>query len=93
MSSINPDAVEPGNFFVRLAYIVVYVLILAVVRFALWGVLLVQLVMHLIGVPPSQGARRLGQAIADYIYRIWLFLSYNTNDKPFPFNLRKGDRE
>lgn len=93
MSSSNPDAVEPGNFFVRLAYIVVYVLILGVVRFALWGVLLVQLVMHLIGAPPNPGAQQIGEAVADYVYRIWRFLSYNTDDKPFPFNDRKSGRE
>jgi len=89
MSSIEPDSFEPGNFFVRLIYIVVYVVILGIVRFVLWGVLLVQIAMHLIGAQPSSGAQRVGKSVADYIYRIWLYLSYNTNDKPFPFNSRK----
>jgi Domain of unknown function (DUF4389) len=89
MSSIETDSFEPGNFFVRLIYIVVYVVILGIVRFVLWGVLLVQIVMHLIGAQPSSGAQRVGKSVADYIYRIWLYLSYNTNDKPFPFNSRK----
>jgi len=90
MSSIETDSLEPGNFFVRLIYMVVYVVILGIVRFVLWGVLLVQIVMHLIGAQPSIGAQRVGKSVADYIYSIWLYLSYNTNDKPFPFNRRKG---
>ena len=89
MSSTESGHHGSGNFFVRLFYIVVYVIILGIVRFLLWGVLLVQIVMHLIGAAPNAGAQRLGQRVADYIYRIWLYLSYNTEEKPFPFNSRK----
>jgi hypothetical protein len=89
MSSIEPEHVDFGNFFVRLLYIVSYVIILGIVRFILWGVLLVQMVLHLFGASPSPSAQRVGQNVADYIYRIWLYLSYNTDEKPFPFNRRK----
>lgn len=89
MSSIEPEHVDFGNFFVRLLYIVSYVIILGIVRFILWGVLLVQMVLHLFGASPSPSAQRVGQNVADYIYRIWLYLSYNTEEKPFPFNRRK----
>lgn len=91
MSSIQPAQQDFGNFFVRLLYIVVYVAILGVVRFVLWGVLLVQMVLHLIGASPSPSAQRIGRDVADYIYRIWLYLSYNTEDRPFPFNGRRED--
>ncbi len=91
MSSIEPPVVEPGNFFVRLFFIIVYMIILSVVRFLLWGVLLVQMVLHLFGAGPSPRAQKLGQTIAEYVYRIWLYLSYNTDDKPFPFNRRKDE--
>ncbi|MDD1650675.1 MAG: DUF4389 domain-containing protein [Methylococcaceae bacterium] len=89
MSSIEPEHIDFGNFFVRLLYIVSYVIILGIVRFILWGVLLVQMVLHLFGASPSPSAQRVGQNVADYIYRIWLYLSYNTDEKPFPFNRRK----
>lgn len=88
MSSIEPSVIESGNFFVRLFYILVYVVILGVVRFVLWGVLLMQVVLHLIGGQPNAGAQRTGKLVADYVYRIWLYLSYASNDKPFPFNSR-----
>ena len=92
MSSMEPSVVESGNFFVRLFYIVVYIIILGVVRFVLWAVLLVQMVMHLVGAKPSVKAQKTGQVVADYIYRIWLYLSYNTDEKPFPFNIRGQDQ-
>jgi Domain of unknown function (DUF4389) len=88
MSEFEPRDIDPGHFFVRLLYILVYLAILAVVRFVLWGVLLVQLVCHLIGMAPNQGAQKAGQVVSEYIYKIWLFLSYNTNERPFPFRNR-----
>lgn len=89
---MEPSVVEPGNFFVRLFYIVVYIIILGIVRFVLWAVLLVQMVLHLVGAKPSVKAQKTGQAVADYIYRVWLYLSYSTDEKPFPFNIRGQDQ-
>jgi hypothetical protein len=89
---MEPNAEDPGNFFVRLFYIVVYIIILGIVRFALWAVLLVQVLLHLVGAKPSVKAQKMAQVVADYIYRIWLYLSYSTNEKPFPFNIRGQDQ-
>jgi hypothetical protein len=92
MSSLEPSTpvgVEPGNFFGRLFYIIVFLIILGFVRFVLWGVLLVQMLLHLIGARPNANAQKAGQVVAEYIYRIWLYLSYNTDEKPFPFNSKE----
>ena len=89
MAIPDSPAFEPGNFLTRLALIVAYVLILSVVRFVLWGVLLIQLLFHLFGGGASLGAQRLGQSVSEYVYRVWLFLTYNTNERPFPFGNRK----
>jgi hypothetical protein len=85
MSTLESSVIDPGNFFVRLFFMAVYFLILSVVRFILWGVLLVQILYHLFGGGVSPGAQRIGQAVSEYVYRIWLFLTYNTNERPFPF--------
>ena len=89
MSSIEPPLLEPGNFLVRLFYILVYLAILGIVRFVLWGVMLMQVILHLIGAGPNPSAQRAGKAVAEYVYRIWLYLSYNSDEKPFPFGSRK----
>lgn len=93
MSEFEPRDIDPGHFFVRLLYILVYMAILAVVRFVLWAVLLIQVVSHLIGMAPNHRAQKTGQVISEYIYRIWLFLSYNTNERPFPFRNRVQDTD
>lgn len=89
MSSLDSPAVNPGNFIVRLLLMVVYALILFTVKFVLQGVVLVQLLFHLFGGGASVTAQKIGQAVSEYIYRIWLFMTYNTNERPFPFGNRK----
>jgi hypothetical protein len=91
MATFEPTNVDPGNFFARLFYIICYVLILGVVRFILWGVLLVQITLHLFGAEPSLKAQKVGSTVADYVFRIWVYLSYGTNAKPFPFSARRED--
>lgn len=91
MSDFESRDIDPGNFFVRLFYMLVFLAILAVVRFVLWGVLLIQMVCHLIGMAPNRGAQKTGQVVSEYIYKIWLYLSYNTDERPFPFRKRTSD--
>ena len=89
LQPITPVSGDPGNFFSRLFYIVVFVIILGIVRFVLWGVLLVQMLLHIVGARPNANAQKAGQVVAEYVYRIWLYLSYNTDEKPFPFSGKK----
>jgi len=84
---------DPGNFFVRLFYILAYLAIVAVVRFALWGVLLVQLGLHLMGRGPNPEMSRLGKLVSGYVYRVWLYLTYNSHERPFPFGIPSGNLE
>lgn len=81
---------DPGPIGVRLIHIITYLLILAAVRFVLWGVLLFQFVAHLMGTAPHSGAQKLGFVVADYVYRVWLYLTYHTNDRPFPFRRQEA---
>lgn len=89
MSRNDAPTVDPGNFIVRLLLIVIYAVILFVVKFVLQGVVLIQLLFHLFGGGVSQTAQKVGQAVSEYIYRVWLFMTYNTNERPFPFGNRK----
>lgn len=89
MSTLEPTAFEPGNFIIRLLLIAVYALIMFVIKFVLQGVVAFQLLCHLIGGGASPKAQKLGQIISEYIYRMWLYMTYNTNEKPFPFGSRK----
>jgi hypothetical protein len=89
MSVSDPATIDSGNFLVRLGMTIVYLIILSVIRFVLWAVLLVQILCHLFSGHASRQAQRLGQSVSQYIYRIWLYLTYSSNERPFPFSGRK----
>lgn len=89
MSTLEPTAFEPGNFIIRLLIIVVYAVIMFVIKYVLYCVVAFQMLRHLLVGGASPRAQKMGQAISEYIYRMWLYMSYNTNEKPFPFGSRK----
>jgi hypothetical protein len=88
MSSPRDKPAERMGPWGRLFCTVVYLLILGVVRFGLWGVLIVQWLAHLLTGKPHRGAELFGESLADYVYRVWLFLVYHTEERPFPFTRR-----
>lgn len=70
----------------RFLLMVFFIVMLGVVRFVLWAILLVQFLSHLTAGKVHPSVTRAGASVADYVYRIWLFLTYNTEMTPFPFN-------
>jgi hypothetical protein len=89
MSATNSPVADPGNFLVRLLLVAVYAVILFVVKFVLQAIVLVQLLAHLFVGSASIKAQKLGQTISEYIYKVWLYMTYNTNERPFPFRWRR----
>ena len=89
MSSPGSPVLDPGNFILRLLFVVCYAVILFVIKFVLQAIVLVQLLSHLFMGGASVRAQKAGQAISNYIYRVWLYMTYNTNERPFPFRGRK----
>lgn len=78
-----------GNFLTRFIFIVLYLVILGFTRFILWGVLIVQILSHLFTGKANPKAQTVGKVVAEYICEVWLFLTYNTHERPFPFTKRK----
>ncbi|MCI0652943.1 MAG: DUF4389 domain-containing protein [Methylococcaceae bacterium] len=63
----------------------IFAVILGLVRILLWAVVLLQILSSLITGSPNGNALKFGQTLSLYIYRILLFLTYNSDDRPFPF--------
>ncbi|MDD2770005.1 MAG: DUF4389 domain-containing protein [Methylococcus sp.] len=72
----------------RLVFMVFFMVVLGMVRFAFWAIVAFQFLSHLFtgGVNPK--AVNAGANLANYIYRIMLFLTYDTEAMPFPFGER-----
>ncbi|GAB6068122.1 hypothetical protein JCM13664_14410 [Methylothermus subterraneus] len=69
----------------RIFFMLVFALILGFVRLILWAVILFQVGSKLLTGQDNPHARQLGATLAVYLYQIVLFLTFNTEQMPFPF--------
>ena len=75
-----------GEFWLRLLFMLLFAMLLQVAVGVMWVVVLVQLGCVVISGSTNASVLNFGKSLSTYIYQIWLFLSYNSEDKPFPFN-------
>jgi hypothetical protein len=72
----------------RLVFMVFFMVVLGAVRFVFWTIVAFQFLSHLFTGGVNPNAVRSGAGLAEYIYRIMLFLTYQTEAMPFPFGER-----
>jgi hypothetical protein len=74
------------NKWVRLLYMLLFVLIYNLAEIILFFVVLFQFVNTLISDEPNETLLDFGQRLATFIYQIVLFWTYRSEEKPFPFS-------
>jgi hypothetical protein len=70
----------------RILYMLLFVLAYSVAEFVLMAVAIVQVLFKLITGDINDNLTILGKQTALYIYDVMLFLTFNTEKKPFPFS-------
>ncbi len=70
----------------RIFFIIVFGAIMGVVRIILWLIVLLQVVYSLLTGNINQNVLDLSKKLSAYVYHIWLFLTFNTEELPFPFS-------
>ncbi|QJD29422.1 DUF4389 domain-containing protein [Methylococcus geothermalis] len=87
-----PDETSEGTVITgigrRLVFMVFFMVVLGAVRFVFWAIVAFQFLSHLFTGGVNPNAVRSGARLAEYIYRIMLFLTYQTEAMPFPFGER-----
>lgn len=83
-SSVNNPI--PSNPFVRLLFMILFFALFGLVRFLVWAVVLFQFLTHLFTGRANQRALIWGEGLANWIHRMMLFMTYNTERMPFPFS-------
>lgn len=74
-----------ASHWLRLVFMVLFALILQVAVLVMWVVVIVQFLFSLFAGDANANLRKFGHSLATFIYQTWLFLSYNTEEKPYPF--------
>lgn len=77
--------VTSGKHWLRLVYMVVFAICLQVASFVMGVLVVLQFLFALIKGEDNDHLRQFGSSLAKYIYESLQFLTYNSEEKPFPF--------
>ena len=80
MSLTNVDT------WIRLAYMVLFALLVMAARLVVSIVVVLQFALVLVFGKDNENLRNLGQSLGKWVYQAIMFLTFNSNDKPFPFD-------
>ena len=70
----------------RLLFMIIFVAIYTLTRFVFAAVVVLQFFFVLFTGETNERLTELGQSLATYTYQIMRYLSFNSEDKPFPFS-------
>jgi len=74
------------NTWIRLAYMVLFGFLLMVARLVIAVVVVVQFLLVLLIGSDNKNLRNLGQGLGKWVYKTVMFLTFNAEEKPFPFD-------
>ena len=74
------------NTWIRLAYMVLFALLVMAARLLVSIVVIMQFALVLVFGRDNENLRNLGQGLGKWVYQAIMFLTFNSNDKPFPFD-------
>lgn len=74
-----------GDAWLRVFFIVVFAFVYWVVNWVLAAVVLVQVLWSLITANTSEQLRAFGASLGEFLRQIVRFMTYNSEDMPFPF--------
>ena len=80
MSLTNVDT------WIRLAYMVLFAVLVMAARLVVSIVVVVQFALVLVFGKDNENLRNLGQGLGKWVYQAIMFLTFNSDDKPFPFD-------
>ena len=68
----------------RALYMLIFILLLGVAKFVTIIVVIGQFLTVLVYVKPNEKLLTFGRSLSDYQYQILLFLTYNSEEHPYP---------
>ena len=74
------------DHWLRLLFMIVFAAVNYFVQFVIWIIAAIQIILTFVLGSPNQNLVRFGQGISDFSYHILKFLTYNAEEKPYPFS-------
>lgn len=82
----NIDDSDKTTRWIRTLYMILFAILFKAAEFIMWVVVVIQLAVVLATGSPNERLQRFGKQLSIYTYSLWMFLTYNTEKKPFPFS-------
>lgn len=83
---IRKEHIKTKSTWIRAVYILVFWFAYSVAEFVLGATVLFQFLFVLFTGEKNEKLLLLGQDLSQYIYQLNQFLTFNTDEKPFPFS-------
>lgn len=83
--SDNQQQEKVVNQLIRLVFMVIFAALLQLAIMVLWPVVVLQFGFALITGSDNEALREFGKSLSTFVRQTLDFLTYNTEDKPFPF--------
>ena len=81
------DNLREPSAWIRIVFMVGFTVVLyLIIAPVVLVLMIVQALFSVLSGETNYNLRRFGKALAEYVQQILHYLSYNTNDKPFPFS-------
>lgn len=75
-----------SRHWLRLIFMLLFAALLQIAGIVMWMLVILQFLFSLISGQDNRNLRQLGSSLSRYIYQTLKFLTYNSEEKPFPFS-------
>jgi hypothetical protein len=86
MDDTVKENLKDSSTWMRLLYMLIFVIIFNIGELLVGALVIFQLLVKLFTGETNDRLRDFGQQLSQYLYRILQFLTFNSEDKPFPFD-------
>ena len=80
------ENLKRGSTWLRLLFMLLFLFLWGVSRLVTAAVVVVQFLWVLITAETNEQLLKFGQGLASYSYQIVMYLTFNTEERPFPFS-------
>lgn len=77
---------DSSDLLIRGLYMLLFVVLYSITELVVAAVVIIQFLIHLLLKETNKQLLDFGHSLGRYIYQILLFQTFNTEEKPFPFN-------
>lgn len=91
MEKIDLKNLKNTNLWLRLVFMIVFVMLYGVAEIVAVSVVIMQFLIVLFTNEKNEYLIKFAKGLSVYFYNILMYLSFNSDDKPFPFDKWKSD--